>query len=180
MNHEVDPDSSMDSGVEAKALVAAFGPPLTRYARSLCGSLPAAQDAVQETFLRYFRAKPTPAAEQRAAWLFRVCRTRVIDARRKEGRMSVSDPSELPPVADQAPLPGDLAETGDSVRTVLHCMESLPDRQREVLRLKFQNGLSYRQIAEVTELSVNHVGVLLHNAIKALRLKLAAESDLLG
>ena len=48
-------------------------------------------------------------------------------------------------------------------------MRMLPENQQEVVRLKFQNGMSYREIATVTELSVSNVGFLLHAAIQALR-----------
>ena len=37
------------------------------------------------------------------------------------------------------------------------------------MRLKFQGGLSYREIAEVMDTTVNNVGVLLHTAIKSIR-----------
>ena len=52
---------------------------------------------------------------------------------------------------------------------LLQHVASLPDRQQEVLRLKFNGGLSYRQIAEVTGLTVTNVGVTLHTAIGKLR-----------
>ncbi len=38
-----------------------------------------------------------------------------------------------------------------------------------MLQLKFQNDLSYQEIAEITKLSVSHVGVLIHTALKTLR-----------
>jgi RNA polymerase sigma-70 factor (ECF subfamily) len=49
----------------------------------------------------------------------------------------------------------------------------LPVNQREVVRLKFQNQLSYEEIAAVTSLSVSNVGFLLHTALKTLRLRMA-------
>ncbi|MEM9420291.1 MAG: sigma-70 family RNA polymerase sigma factor, partial [Planctomycetota bacterium] len=52
---------------------------------------------------------------------------------------------------------------------VLRRLAALPDPQQEVVRLKFQADLSYKQIAEVTGLTVSHVGVLLHQALKTLR-----------
>jgi RNA polymerase sigma-70 factor (ECF subfamily) len=48
----------------------------------------------------------------------------------------------------------------------------LPDNQQEVIRLKVQNGLSYREISEVTGLSVSNVGFLLHKGIKTIREKM--------
>ena len=41
-----------------------------------------------------------------------------------------------------------------------------------MIRLKFQHGLSYKQIAEVTQLSVSNVGFLIHTGLKALRERL--------
>ena len=62
-----------------------------------------------------------------------------------------------------------LVEQGETVSRVLELLDTLPENQQEVVRLKFQNGLSYREISEVTQLSVTNVGYLLHTAIKALR-----------
>ena len=56
-------------------------------------------------------------------------------------------------------------------------MQQLNDRQRDALRLKFQGGLSYREIAEVLDITVNHVGVLIHNAMKNIREQLSADGE---
>jgi RNA polymerase sigma-70 factor (ECF subfamily) len=72
---------------------------------------------------------------------------------------------------DPAPPAG---ETGAGVRGVLALIGELPDRQQEVVRLKFQGGLSYREIAEVMDTTANNVGVLLHTAVKAIRTRMAA------
>jgi RNA polymerase sigma-70 factor (ECF subfamily) len=45
-----------------------------------------------------------------------------------------------------------------------------------VVRLKFQHGLSYKEIAAVTELSVSNVGYLIHTAIKKLRTELGVQA----
>ena len=52
---------------------------------------------------------------------------------------------------------------------MLALVGDLPENQREVLRLKFQCGLKYREISEVTGLSVSNVGFLIHTAISTLR-----------
>ena len=48
-------------------------------------------------------------------------------------------------------------------------LSRLSANQQEVIRLKFQHGLKYREIAEVTGLSVTNVGFLIHTGIKKLR-----------
>jgi len=54
-------------------------------------------------------------------------------------------------------------------------LRRLSVNQQEVLRLKFQHGLSYRQIAEVTRLTVTNVGFLIHAGLKKLRRQMGGE-----
>ena len=58
---------------------------------------------------------------------------------------------------------------------MLRLIGQLPHNQQEVVRLKFQNGFSYREIARITELSVTNVGFLIHTAVTRLRRDFAAE-----
>jgi RNA polymerase sigma-70 factor (ECF subfamily) len=58
---------------------------------------------------------------------------------------------------------------------VLELMRGLPEKQREVLRLKFQHGLSYKQIAGITNESTGNVGWLIHMGIKKLREELSSD-----
>jgi RNA polymerase sigma-70 factor (ECF subfamily) len=46
---------------------------------------------------------------------------------------------------------------------------ALPRQQRELIKLKFEAGLSYKEMAETLKTSVSTVGVQLHDAIKTLR-----------
>jgi RNA polymerase sigma-70 factor (ECF subfamily) len=63
-------------------------------------------------------------------------------------------------------------EQKDSAAQVMTMMRRLPEREQEVLRLKFQGGLSYEEIARVTGLSASNVGFLIHSAVKKLRARL--------
>ena len=65
--------------------------------------------------------------------------------------------------------PAARVEQNDSVRHILKLLEHLPANQQEVLRLKFQHALSYREIATVTELSEANVGFLIHTGLKTIR-----------
>jgi RNA polymerase sigma factor (sigma-70 family) len=144
--------------------------PLMQYAARLLRNDETARDVVQDTFLRLWEADRSTVERHLAPWLFRVCRNRAVDILRKEGRMKALESDDLP-----APPPttrgGESAETR---RGLLDLVAELPGRQQEVLRLKFQAGLSYREIATVLDLTVSHVGVLIHNAIKAVRERAAA------
>lgn len=107
------------------------------------------------------------------AWLFTVCRNRAFDVIEKERRMtSLTEPITATRAHD-GPGPDRVAEQRDTHAAVLDRLAGLPGNQQEVVRLKFQAELSYRQIAEVTGLTVSHVGNLLHHALKTLRAELA-------
>ena len=66
----------------------------------------------------------------------------------------------------------------DSAAKVFRMLDQLPDNQQEVVRLKFQNEMTYQEIADVTGLSVTNVGFLLHTALKRLRELLQSEQVL--
>ena len=79
--------------------------------------------------------------------------------------------------ASDQPGPQTVAENRDTHERVLHLMKGLPENQQEVVRLKFQNGLSYKEIATVTELTVSNVGYLLHTALQTLRLEFSSQGE---
>lgn len=63
-------------------------------------------------------------------------------------------------------------EKNDLVVRVFQSMERLSLSQREAIRLRFQNDLSYKEIAQVMNVSVTNVGFLLHAGLKRLRVLL--------
>ena len=143
--------------------------PLLRYARSITNNAERAKDAVQETFLRLCKSKREDLESRIPPWLYCVCRTRVIDMARKDRVMTAIDDSGAARLATEAPTPVTQSETRDSASQALDLLKTMPGKQREVIRLKFQNDMSYKEIAEITELSVTNVGYLLHTALKTLR-----------
>jgi RNA polymerase sigma factor (sigma-70 family) len=147
---------------------------LVRYAKWILGDLDRAREVVQETFLRLCREQPSRVDDHLAQWLFTVCRNLAFDVRKKENRMSpLKDPETLPITYDR---PGTSLEHEQTMSQVLRVMETLPKNQREVLRLKFQCELSYKEISDITKLSVTNIGFLIHTAIKTLRKEMLTES----
>lgn len=52
---------------------------------------------------------------------------------------------------------------------MLQVIAELPQKKQDVLRLKFQEGLSYKEISQVTGLTESYVGVLIHEGIQFIR-----------
>jgi RNA polymerase sigma-70 factor (ECF subfamily) len=163
------PDSA-----ELAALLDRYERPLVRYAQSIIGDLEGARDVVQETFITFLRRGPEqPAGADGAVnhhlegWLFTVCRNRALDQRRKQSRIIYME--QTADCTSDEPGPGLLLERKESAGSLLRLLDQLSENQRDVIRLKFQNDLSYREIAEITKLSVGNVGFLLHTGLKKLR-----------
>jgi RNA polymerase sigma-70 factor (ECF subfamily) len=166
------PDTTPDRRAWMRALLDQYEGRLVRYAAGLLGDADAARDAVQDTFLRLCAQDPEAVRGHEAAWLFHVCRNRCLDLNKKEGRMTELTEVDMERRPSADPPPANLAERNESARRVLALLGALPARQREVVRLKFQEGLSYKEIARITRLSEGNVGMVLHTALKQLRTQL--------
>ncbi|MCA9208623.1 MAG: sigma-70 family RNA polymerase sigma factor [Pirellulaceae bacterium] len=142
---------------------------LLRYVASITGRAETAREVVQDTFLRLCQQSPGDLDGRLAEWLFTVARNRALDVKRKERRMSTLTAEQTAGCLDNREAPQSSAETADDLQRVERLVAGLSDNQQEVLRLKFQSGLSYKQIAAVTGLSVSNVGYLLHTAVRSIR-----------
>ncbi|HEY2931780.1 MAG TPA: sigma-70 family RNA polymerase sigma factor [Acidobacteriota bacterium] len=149
--------------------------PLVRYAAGITGNIESAREVVQDTFLRLCRQNPSRIGEHLAAWLFTVCRNRAYDVLRKESRLTPLDEADACSRESEAPPPLTVLEQKEGLTQVLSILKTLPHNQQEVLRLKFQNDLSYKEISQVTKLSVTNVGFLIHTALKTIRRQVKAD-----
>jgi RNA polymerase sigma-70 factor (ECF subfamily) len=94
---------------------------------------------------------------------------------RKKGRIRAFADGEAERVTTAEPRPGRALERAETRDAIIHLIETLLPHQREVLRLKFQNGFSCKEIARITELLVSNVGFLIHTAVARLRAQFAAQ-----
>ena len=151
-----------------------FERPLIRYARGFTRDLERARDVVQDTFLKLLKQDRAALEDHLAEWLYTVVRNGSLDVLRKEGRMTTSDESGFATLTSAAPPPDARLLHEEAHGQVLALIERLPERQRECIRLKFQSGLSYKEISRITSHSVSYVGVLIHTGMKTLRQSLGA------
>ena len=150
-------------------ILAAHERRLVLYAARITGDIDLARDVVQETFLKLIREDRQELDGKLPQWLYTVCRHQAIDVKRKEGRMQTSAEVELFSRAGATADPLAAAERRERATQAQTLVAALPDKQQEAIRLRFTHGLSYKQIADVMETTVNNVGVLIHTAVKSLR-----------
>ena len=153
-------------------MFARFEVPLVAYVRKrLGGDVDAARDVVQDAFVKLCQEAWPEIEPHATAWLYRTCRNRAIDLSRREGRMSaIHTTADVARLQDPSPGgPDACVERDEQLDQLRAGVVRLTEQQQEVLRLRLHAGLSYRQIAEVTGLTVTNVGYHLHQAIAQLR-----------
>lgn len=151
--------------------------PLLKYAFSHCSDRELSRDAVQETFLRLIRHhhQHQSPPHQVGAWLFTVCRNIISDHQRRA--KIIHFPGEIPDTQDeQQPSPDLSLASTEQNSTLTRLIRELPERERELIRLKFNVGLSYREMQDVTGIKEGHIGYLLHHTLRQLRSRWERES----
>jgi RNA polymerase sigma-70 factor (ECF subfamily) len=83
--------------------------------------------------------------------------------------MVALDDKKAARIEEESVSPDRAADRDERVAQVMNALDRLSDNQREVIRLKFQQGLSYNEISEATGLTSGNVGFLLHTGLKRLR-----------
>lgn len=156
---------------------AALESPLLAYARRLLGDFSLAEDFVQEAFMKLHAQFEN--VHQPQPWLYRTVHNLVVDHQRRStkvvlaGDRSPEEDSPLDEAADPQPMPDEQIARGESIGLVRLILETLDERSKEIIRLRFDDDLSYGEIAEHLSLKVGHVGYLLHHALKAMAVELA-------
>jgi RNA polymerase sigma-70 factor (ECF subfamily) len=157
------------AGQKFEEILQRFEIPLLQYATRITGDRERARDVVQETFIKFQRNGSLDREDKAATWLFTVCRNGALNVCRKERRMMYLDEELIESRVGEQPMPFERLEEEEAAAFLTRIIGTLPPRQQEVLRLKFQNDLSYLQIADITKTTTNNVGVLIHTALKTLR-----------
>ena len=147
--------------------------PLISMAMGITGDLDRAREVTQDTFLRLCRQNRAKVERRVASWLFTVCRNRALDVIRKDRRMLADEGVYHAPDTRQE-SPAESLSREDSIEWVREFVQELKPRDREVVRLRFEHGMSYRAISSVMGISVGNVGFILHESLKKVRKRLVA------
>ncbi len=143
--------------------------PLIGYAQGFVHDWERARDVVQDTFIRLCQQDMVKVRDGLKTWLFTVCRNRALDVLRKDSRLVEMDEKKLLTIPGNTVSAADMLEKEELQERLEGYLQRLTPNQREVIVLKFQQGLSYEEISQVTGLSNGNVGFLLHHALKRLR-----------
>lgn len=160
-----------ESELTVRTLFDAEETPLLRYAYSLIGRRSVAEEIVQEVFLQlHMRWEEIDSPR---AWLFRSVRNRVCNYIRDNRRelLSGDDVNSLAANAHDE-LPETMLLRMEATGALRQTLAELDETDRQLVVLKYFEGLKYRDISERTGLSISNVGYRLHHILKELAAKL--------
>lgn len=158
------------------ALFRRWSSPLLRYLERMVGDAAAAEELVQETFLRVHRARERYSPDARfSTWLYTIANHLALNElrrphRHREHRSADGDDADREPLA----LAGDSPRAEEAIDTrrlgsaVEQALSQLPERQRAALWLTAVEGLSYAEAASTLETTEKSVKALVHRARSAL------------
>lgn len=152
----------------ATSLVARHAPALSRFAVSL-GQRTDVEEVVQDTFVRAFSSIESFRADSSLrTWLFTIERRLILDRRRAERRRrDGASIDEVDAATEFDALDEIVAEEAQA--RVKHAVERLSRLQREIFLLRVNEGLSYKEIAEVVGSTEGAARVHYHNAMRAVK-----------
>ncbi len=145
-------------------------PRVTRYLDCLTGERSLAEDVAQETFLKlYRRSLDGFDGDGLRLWLFRVAKNQALNKlRRRKTRSLLSEKvKELTPGAVRDPEA--LLQTKQRLSRLTDLLDALSTDQRSAILLREQEGMSYREVSEVLQVSESKVKIDIFRGRQALR-----------
>lgn len=132
-------------------LVECYWDRLYRWLYQLSRNRHTAEDLTQETFLKALAGlKKFQAGTNFAAWLFRIAHNNYANHCRMAARRREPLPVEVP---DRQRGPLDQAASAEELRNLAKAIQRLPDEFRAALLLRVEQGLSFREIAAILDLT---------------------------
>lgn len=165
---EIDADSLVTS------LYAREGTALVRLARLFTDDRNAAEDLVQEAFIRLHRTAHRIRDPEKAAPYLRSILLNLARDHNRRGLMSLRHSEALTPAASPE-APEDRVVLNEQQASVINALEDLPPRQRECLVLRFYFDLTEREIGATLDISPNSVKTHCRRGMESLKKNLEVE-----
>jgi len=130
-------------------------------------------DVFAAAFAAYERVHPDAAGAR--TWLFRIARNAVIDQYRREGRRR----SLLARVGRDRQFPESVEDSGEppsDLRSICAALETLRDRDRQLVGLRIAGGLSFAEVAAVLGMRESAAKMATHRALERVRARLREQT----
>jgi RNA polymerase sigma-70 factor (ECF subfamily) len=166
MSRQTDTDA-----VDWEAVYREQVPRLYNFFRYRTGDGGIAQELTSRTMMRAWRYRQSYRADLGAfgAWLFQIARRVAIDYLRERSNAPLPL-YEATHQSDDASLETEVQQRRDAEK-LYHLLATLPQRDQEIISLKYGAEMTNRDIARVLDISESNVGTILHRTLKKLRIQ---------
>jgi RNA polymerase sigma factor (sigma-70 family) len=139
-----------------------------------------AQDVVQEAYLRAFRSFAGFHGSNGRAWLLTIVRNTSYTLLKKNGAadLTTTFDEEIHVAGHESASPVAILEHSEDAELIREALNELPAEFREIVALRHQEGLSYKEIADIAQIPQGTVMSRLARARAKLKEYLAARIDL--
>jgi len=170
---------SADQEALFKSWLGEHGGILAKVGRSYAASASEAEDLRQDMMLQLWTSLPSFRGQAKpSTWIYRVCLNTALTWRRDDSRRSrrVEPLGDLGDVASASASPAESAGEREVLEELYEAIHAMPAFDRALILLQL-DGLSYREISEVTGMTENHVGVALARARRRLAETMKGTTD---
>ncbi len=185
---ELDPGALIDAyrkgSVEAmNTLVEEYRRPLYAFIWKMRPSDQDADEIFQEVWFRAIRHIHRFRSGSFLSWIFRIAHNLMIDRARKSKhrldlhRENEGDEDREERLVDDRPSPSDAAASSDDIMHLKKAIEKLPAEQREVVLLRMDSDLSFKEIARIQRVSINTALARMQYALNKLREELPFQQE---
>ena len=135
------------------------------------GPIQDVEDLTTQTFLRAWKSRKGFNGNQRAAfsWLLKIARNLVIDSYRRSKKTQDLIDIEIQIIPSAVQTPEEMVAQQEQIRILWNLLDHLPDRQQEIIVLRYILGWRVKDIASHLDLGENHVSVLIRRALAKLK-----------
>lgn len=153
-----------------------YFPRVFGYVCARVGNVHIAEDLAADVFERAFaKAASLRSEEAFSTWLFTIARNAIISHGRKHSRETIVDPDVMREIAPAAMSVESELLQREELSDIARLVRTFPQREQDIIALKFDAELPNTQIAEIMGLSEPNVRVIIFRTLKKLREMIVAE-----
>jgi len=159
-----------------EVLIRRYLKPIYSFCFRFVGNNQEAEDITQEVFLKVWRnLKKFKKEKNFKGWLFTIAKNTCFDFLRKKKKISTLSLEKYFYLVDLSLLPNEISEKESLKEKIQEAIEKLSSKTREILNLYYNQGLTFREIAQTLNEPINTVKSRHRRAIEILRNRLKPE-----
>jgi RNA polymerase sigma-70 factor, ECF subfamily len=137
-----------------------------RYLYAHGGDKELAEDLMADTFMRALKNIETFDFKQPRAWLYTIARNLLRDHWKKKSTLSLNEDLEI---VDESDSVEEIVEKSLRANRLKSALDKLPSKESEVIKLRFVQNLSAKEVALVLNISAENVRIIQHRALKKMK-----------